>query len=351
MNNKERGVRIRRQILRDVVHHPGDIAKHIAKIFSISPQAVNHHIKFLERDAWLASSGIGKGKRYFLGDVRKYDSIFLLTEDFAEDRVWRTHYSFIFEDLPENIVDICHYGFTEMVNNVIDHSGGTEVYASILRDEKEIVIYIMDNGEGIFKRIKRLCELSDERHALFELSKGKLTTDPDNHTGEGIFFTSRVFDEFEIVSKGLIFSHNDQYDFDFLDDSNIPIDKIGTLVGMVIKRNSHRLMQQVFNDFTAGPEEFQFNRTVIPVRLAQYENEKLVSRSQAKRLLTRIHKFQNIIFDFEGVSIIGQAFADEIFRVYSQRNPEITLLPTNMEEDVLKMVNKAILASEAKKNA
>ena len=34
---------------------------------------------------------------------------------------------------------------------------------------------------------------------VWELPKsGKLTTDPDNHTGEGIFFTSRVFDEFEI---------------------------------------------------------------------------------------------------------------------------------------------------------
>lgn len=112
MNNKERGVKIRHQILRDVVYHPRDIAKYIAKIFSISPQAVNHHIKYLERDMWLTSSGIGKGKRYFLGDLRKYDSIFLLTKDFAEDRVWRDHYAFIFENLPENIVDICHYGFT-----------------------------------------------------------------------------------------------------------------------------------------------------------------------------------------------------------------------------------------------
>ena len=84
MNNKERGERIRQQILRDVLHHPSDIAKHIAKIFSITPQAVYSHLKRLENNDYLDSSGTGKGKRYFLGDVRKYDSLFQLTEDFAE---------------------------------------------------------------------------------------------------------------------------------------------------------------------------------------------------------------------------------------------------------------------------
>ena len=351
MNNKERGERIRRQILRDVKHHPSDIARHIAKIFSITPQAVNSHIKRLEKESRLASSGIGKGKRYFLGDVREYRATFPLTGDFAEDRVWTSHYSFLFEDLPENIVDICHYGFTEMVNNVIDHSGGDKVFISILRDKNRIVIFVIDDGEGIFRRIKRLFELSDERQALFELSKGKLTTDPDNHTGEGIFFTSRVFDQFDIDSKGLEFSHDDNFEFDYLNESNMPRDTIGTMVYMLIQRDSDRTIQYIFNEYTAGPEEFQFNRTVIPVRLAQYENEKLVSRSQAKRLLTRIEKFHNVIFDFEGVSFIGQAFADEIFRVYSQRHPNIILLPVNMEVEVSKMVNKAISALEEQRDA
>ncbi len=102
MNNRERGERIRRQILRDAKHHPGDISKHIGTIFPISPQAVNSHIKRLENEGWLASSGIGKGKRYFLGDLRKHHSCLPFTGDLAEDQIWRSHYSFMFEDLPEN---------------------------------------------------------------------------------------------------------------------------------------------------------------------------------------------------------------------------------------------------------
>ena len=346
MNNKERGERIRRRIVMDVRHHPNDISKHIARIFSITPQAVNSHVKKLEKDGWLVSSGIGKGKRYFLGEMREHRSLFQLTEGFTEDCVWRDQYSFVFDGLPENIVDICHYGFTEMVNNVIDHSGGKNIFICVLRDKEKITIIVIDDGEGIFNKLKRLCNLHDERHALLELSKGKLTTDPDNHTGEGIFFTSRVFDEFEIDSKGVKFSHDDQFDFDYIMESEFSGNGAGTAVYMLIRRDSNREIQSVFDDF-AGPDEFQFNKTVIPVKLAQYGNEKLVSRSQAKRLLARIERFQNVIFDFDGVSAIGQAFADEIFRVYAKKHPDIVLLPVKMEENVEKMVLRAISLKDA----
>lgn len=47
--------------------------------------------------------------------------------------------------------------------------------------------------------------MDDERDAILELSKGKLITDAENHAGEGIFFTSRVFDEFAVISGGLFF--------------------------------------------------------------------------------------------------------------------------------------------------
>lgn len=346
MNNKERGEEIRRQIVSDVRYHPADIAQHIATIFSITPQAVHNHVQRLEQKGWLQSSGTGKGKQYFLGDIRGHKSLFSLADALTEDVVWRDHYSFVVDGLPENIVDICHYGFTEMLNNVIDHSGGKHVSVSVLRDKEKVIIIVADDGEGIFRKIRRLCNLSDERQALFELSKGKLTTDMDNHTGEGIFFTSRVFDEFEIDSKGVRFCHDDHFTFDYILESEFSRNEAGTAVYMLIERNSTRDIQTVFDDY-AGPDEFQFNKTVIPVRLAQYENEKLVSRSQAKRVLVRVERFKHVIFDFVGVSAIGQAFADEIFRVYAQQHPDIVLLPVKMEPNVEKMVKRAISSRAA----
>lgn len=342
ISNKKRGEMIRRQILRDVKHHPKDIAKHISNIFSISPQATYNHLRRLESDSWLSSQGKGKGKQYFLGDRRAYQSLFELSESFTEDKVWREHFAFIFEELSENLIDICHYGFTEMVNNSIDHSEGKTVYITVERDIEHVTMIIIDDGEGIFNRIKRLCNLTDEKQAILELSKGKLTTDPDNHSGEGVFFTSRVFDLFEIDSMGLKFSHQDELEFDLMVDSGLLMENAGTLVFMKINRNSERTIKSVFDDFTAGPDEYQFNKTIIPVKLAEYENEKLVSRSQAKRLLARIERFTNVIFDFSGVEAIGQAFADEIFRVYAIKHPDIMLLPIKMNDVVAMMVNRAI---------
>jgi hypothetical protein len=61
---------------------------------------------------------------------------------------------------------------------------------------------------GICYELKRDLLLDDERHAFLELSKGKLTTDPQHHTGEGIFFASRVFDQFTLRAGYLRFSHH-----------------------------------------------------------------------------------------------------------------------------------------------
>ena len=65
---------------------------------------------------------------------------------------------------------------------------------------KEIVVCIQDNGIGIFKKIKKDHNLENENQAIFELRKGKLTSDSVNHSGEGIFFTSKVVDDFFINS-------------------------------------------------------------------------------------------------------------------------------------------------------
>jgi hypothetical protein len=65
----------------------------------------------------------------------------------------------------------------------------------------------------------------------------------------------------------------------------------GTSVYMRLDNDSPRTTKEVFDRF-ALPEEFSFAKTIVPVRLAQYEGEKLVSRSQAKRLTRRLSDFR-----------------------------------------------------------
>jgi hypothetical protein len=85
-----------------------------------------------------------------------------------------------------------------------------------------------------------------------------------------------------------------------------------------------------------------FSRTSVPVTLAQYGEENLVSRSQAKRLLARFDKFKEVVLSFKGVERIGQAFADEIFRVFKKAHPDLSILYIEANHEVEKMIKRAL---------
>lgn len=75
-------------------------------------------------------------------------------------------------------------------------------------------------------------------------------------------------------------------------------------------------------------------KTIVPVKLAQSSEDNLISRSQAKRLVSRLEDFKEVTFDFEGVEFIGPAFADEIFRVFARRCPQLKLNYINANKEV-----------------
>jgi hypothetical protein len=60
-----------------------------------------------------------------------------------------------------------------------------------------------------------------------------------------------------------------------------------------------------------------------------------------KRLLARVDRFKTVILDFQEVTMIGQAFADEIFRVFRNSHPEIDLYPIHANTDVQDVIRRA----------
>ena len=308
-------------------------------IFKLSRQSIHKHLSALVEIGCLAATGNTRGRQYILGPVRSHAEIFPLTE-LSESKVYYTDFGCMFKDLPREIENICHYGFTEMLNNAIDHSGGEQVTVSVERNLRQVTIKMVDDGEGIFNHIARIMGLSDPRESILELSKGKLTTDPENHSGQGIFFTSRTFDDFVIESGDLFFSHTSGEKNDWLLHRDVI--QSGTTVVMEIALESNRTLKSVFDEFTGSEEEdFAFNKTVVPIKLALYEGERLVSRSQAKRILNRVEKFNTVLLDFAGVDSIGQAFADEVFRVFSRQHPEVHLIPVKFNEEIRRMIKGA----------
>jgi hypothetical protein len=110
---------------------------------------------------------------------------------------------------------------------------------------------------------------------------------------------------------------------------------------MRLNNHTARTSKKVFDQFSTD-DDYGFTKTVVPVELAQYGDNNLVSRSQAKRLLARIEKFKVVVFDFDGVALIGQAFADEIFRVFALSHPGIILEHLNANNEVSKMILRAL---------
>ncbi|MES9855612.1 MAG: DUF4325 domain-containing protein [Sedimenticola sp.] len=329
---------IRKYLLNAVKADNQQIVHDGQEIFKVSRQTIHAHLSALVDMGYLAAQGNTKARTYGLGARRSLFQKYAL-KNLHESDVYYKDFNYVFKELPNEIEDICHYGFTEMLNNAIDHSGGDFVCVSASRNENYIEIFISDNGEGIFNHIARMMELSDPRESILELSKGKLTTDPENHTGQGIFFTSRAFDSFFIHCGDLVFSH-DEGTADYLLHNER--EREGTSVFMKIALNSLRTLGDVFDAFTGTEDEdFAFNTTVVPVKLVLYEGEKLVSRSQAKRILNRVDKFNNVLLDFADIDSIGQAFADQVFRVFTRKNPQISIQPIHTTDNIDRMIRAA----------
>ncbi len=324
-------------IIKNIEKHQNHIVKLASEKYGVSKQTIYRYIKELADGKHIYATEIGGVRLYKVNNISTSFTFDLKNEVPDEEDIWRTKLKPVLPDLTENVKDICHYGIGEMVNNVLDHSGASHMHIEVQYNLIEITFWVADDGIGIFTKLQKELNLEDKNHAILELAKGKLTTDPSRHSGEGIFFTSRMFDEFSIWSEDTVFRGHDNDDWLFIDRPNY---LTGTIVSMRIERGSKRTMKEVFDRFTPelDSEDFGFHKTIVPVKLLQYEGESLVSRSQAKRLIARFDQFKEVILDFKGVKIIGQPFADEVFRIFHMAHPDIHLHPLNTNEDIDRMI-------------
>jgi anti-sigma regulatory factor (Ser/Thr protein kinase) len=334
---RARSEEIRRYILENIEAHPSDISKITTDRFKITRQAVNKHLQKLTREGVLTNSGATRNLSYRLAPLVQWSRTYEVTPDLSEGDIWSRDIKLVLGQQPQNVADIWQYGFTEMFNNAKDHSGSSTIIVSISKTAMLSEMAITDEGIGIFRKIQQALNLLDERHAILELAKGKFTTDPNHHTGEGIFFASRMFDSFEILSGNCFFTHKVGAREDWLLETQ---GGTGTSVWMKLSNHTSRTSKEIFDQYSSG-EDYGFTKTVVPVKLAQYGDDKLISRSQAKRVLARVELFKTVMFDFEGLDTVGQSFADEIFRVFPLQHPEIHLIPINMSEGVEQMVRRA----------
>jgi STAS-like domain of unknown function (DUF4325)/Histidine kinase-like ATPase domain len=329
-----RGEDIRTFIVAHVARYPGDIVRRTAEKFDCSRQAVHRHIQRLVEEGALLETGKTRSRTYALAQLSAWTQTYAVSTNGDEGDIWLRDVRAQLEPLATNVLGIWQYGFTEMFNNALDHAQASSISVSVAKTAASSVVTIRDDGVGIFRKIQAALGLLDERHSVLELAKGKFTTDPQRHSGEGIFFSSRMFDHFSICSGSVWFSHQAKAPEDWLLETD---ESGGTSVRMELGNHTARSVSKVFKQFTSG-DDFGFTKTVVPVRMAQYGDDNLVSRSQAKRLIVRFEKFRTVVLDFKGVVLIGQAFADEVFRVFPLVHPEVELMSLNANKEVGQMI-------------
>ena len=334
---KEKSDAIRKYILEQISLNTANIPQKVAATFGIAPSSVYRYLRSMENDGII----VKRNGHYALPCIVKRCRIRKEADEHLDEYDLYVKLLLpIIKDLPANILEIWSYSFSEMMNNAGDHSQATTVNLYINRDYMNTNVMIVDNGIGIFKKIKEHFGYKTLEDAIAELFKGKLTTDSKNHSGEGIFFTSRILDNFAAISDHHLFSHSKyeeiMTDLDDLPDlKNTSSFKTGTIVFMKLSNFSHKNIKDIFDRF-ADPDG-GFHKTRIPLKNI-YETYP-VSRSQAKRLLRRFDRFKEVELDFSEISDIGQAFADELFRVFVSDHPDIKLIPVNANKQIQKMIH------------
>jgi anti-sigma regulatory factor (Ser/Thr protein kinase) len=228
------------------------------------------------------------------------------------------------------------YAFTEMLNNAIEHSHSPDCAVEVALTEHEIRAQIRDQGIGVFTSVAQSHRLAQEEEAIGELLKGKATSLPERHAGEGIFFTSKACDRLALRS------HRSELVFDARKKDifvNVCRYLRGTEVSLSVSRSARRKLEDVFSAFAPEDFDFRFERSLVNVRF--YAGE-YVARSEARRLLARLDQFQEVILDFSGVKSIGQGFADEIFRVFTAAHPGVALKRVNVAPGIEAVIRHVI---------
>jgi len=339
---RERAKEIRAFILAHLTEAFQDVSRLTTQRFNVPRHVVFKQLKRLEARHLIEGQGRTKARVHRLAVTRSEKRF--KVEGLSEDDVWRKFVLPSLRDLPENVLGICQYGLTEMVNNVVDHSESETCTVFVERTPQSARLGVIDFGVGVFRKIQRALELPSPQEAVFELTKGKVTTDPSRHTGEGIFYTSRAFDNFRLLSYGLFLTHTREGD-DWLLGSDDG-EQAGTYLTMMIDTHSTYSMQEIFEYYSNARDDYGFNKTNVVLRLLDTGDESFVSRSQAKRVLSRLPRFKEVMLDFDGITSIGPAFADEIFRVFANEHPNVHLHAHRANDEVTRMIDRARRAGD-----
>lgn len=334
---------IKKYILRKIAVDDKEFISKTMDNFGISITSVKRYLNGAVNDAIIELSEAAVCG-YQLIEKKFCQTVNIVDEQMEEDRLF--DFCIVKHLMGCNMaaLRIWQYTCAEILNNAIEHSRGKKLSIEVAVNALYAQVIIADDGVGTFQTLLEYMSANGwrnpkEEDAIVELYKGKITSNGASHSGEGIFFSSKMVDEFILWSDAQVYKSGNgivsEAVRDYLLSYAARIQNIGTLVWMKLENGTERSIAEVFNMYT--DMEQGFIKTSIPVKAACISGEP-VARSQARRICGRLETFKEVILDFDGVEFIGQGFADELFRVYATAHPQVILCPVNVVPDVERMI-------------
>ena len=316
------------------IQHPRDLPEHLAQSAGVQRRTALRYLDELIDLQWLVRHGSGSQAQYEPGLLRQVFKRYPLN-GLTEDLPWSRDFAPCF-DLPPASRRITQHVFGELLNNAIDHSEGTGVTVSLRQTASHVQLLVSDDGRGLFDKISDTFALADPAYAMLELSKGRLTTQPETHTGQGLYFSSRLVDVFDLHANQQAFQHRAWEGSGWR--AGRPLQRQGTSVYAAIALDTTRTLEEVMQEHSLDGAGFALERTSVPLRLVTSASTGLDSRAQARRVAARLTQFKLAELDFTGIAQIGHGFADELFRVLPRHQVGLNLQPIHMSPGVARMV-------------
>lgn len=319
--------------------HPEDLPAHLQQRLALGRHSVRTLIARLQAAQWLVREGTARRPRWRPGALRQVVQSYAL-EGLLEDQPWRLDFAPMFE-LPVQVKRMARHAFTELVNNAIDHSGGTQVTVSMRQTPQQLQLLVSDDGCGLFQRVEASFAIDDPALAMLEIAKGRLTSQPERHCGQGLVATCRLADVFDVRANAARFQRRawGGTRWHGLPAASALAERPGTTVYMAISLDTTRTLQGVLAELAGSEAGGTFERTSVPLNLLLAGDEAaLASRAEAKRVAARLTSFRRAEIDFGGINEIGHAFAHELFSVFRRSHPEVELVPVAAAPRVAAMI-------------
>lgn len=315
--------------------HGNDLAAHLMQRLGVNRRSANRLLARLVDAQWLVRRGTTARPRHEPGLLRQVVHRYPLA-GLDEALPWSRDFAPAFT-LPQNVARLAQHAFGELLNNAIDHSGGTSVTVSMRQTPSHLQLLVSDDGCGLFDRIAQSFQIDDRDVAMLELSKGKLSSAPERHTGRGLFFTARIAEVLDLHANASAFQHRAWQRHQW--KRGTAATRQGTSVFVAIALDTPLTLDSVLREHSLDGQGYRFERTVVPLQLLTSPGTMLDSRAQARRAALRLQQFRHATLDFAGITEIGHGFADELFRVFANGQPALTLEPVNLSPQVRALID------------